>query len=64
MPEFGGRVYVVYGLFYLFEEPDAVAGNSDKARLVFAENYPRLQQIKKKYDPEVVFAKWLPITPA
>lgn len=36
----------------------------DKARLLFGVNYPKLQQIKKKYDPELVFNKWFNITPA
>lgn len=48
-------------------DPDASTGDRsafDKARLVFAENYPRLQKIKMKYDPDVVFNKWLPIMPA
>ncbi|KAL1737401.1 hypothetical protein EV714DRAFT_266204 [Schizophyllum commune] len=36
----------------------------DKARATFGEKYPRLQQIKKKYDPENVFNRWCPITPA
>ena len=45
-------------------DPAAVGVNQDKARLVFAENYPRLQKIKRKYDPEVIFNKWFPITPA
>jgi len=36
----------------------------DKAQLVFGTNYPRLQQIKKHYDPDNVFNKWFPITPA
>ena len=35
-----------------------------KAEVLFAENYPRLQTIKKKYDPENVFSKWFAITPA
>ncbi|KLO07487.1 FAD-binding domain-containing protein [Schizopora paradoxa] len=37
---------------------------TDKARRVFGDNYPRLQTIKKKYDPEVIFSKWFAITPA
>ncbi|KAH9894367.1 FAD-binding domain-containing protein [Cubamyces lactineus] len=36
----------------------------DKAKLIFRTNYPRLQQIKKKYDPDMVFNKWFVITPA
>jgi len=35
----------------------------DKAKLVF-ENYPRLQAIKKRYDPENIFNKWFAISPA
>lgn len=49
-------------------DPEAVTGEKesvpDKAKLVFRENYPKLQQIKKKYDPENIFSKWFPITPA
>ncbi|KAG5651068.1 hypothetical protein H0H81_010003 [Sphagnurus paluster] len=36
----------------------------DKARTAFAENYPRLQAVKKRYDPDCVFNKWFAITPA
>ena len=36
----------------------------EKSQLVFKLNYPRLQQLKKKYDPDMVFRKWYPITPA
>ena len=69
--------YSNYGMFYLFKQPSihhiydlialdpaAVVGDRDRAKLVFAENYPRLQKIKRKYDPEVIFNKWFPITPA
>lgn len=35
----------------------------DAARKLFGGNYPRLQQLKKKYDPDLVFSTWHPITP-
>ncbi|KAF8226547.1 FAD binding domain-containing protein [Tricholoma matsutake] len=35
-----------------------------KSKMAFGANYPRLQRIKKRYDPENVFNKWFPITPA
>ncbi|KAL1701944.1 hypothetical protein EV121DRAFT_211059 [Schizophyllum commune] len=35
-----------------------------KAKAAFGEAYPKLQQIKKKYDPELVFNRWYPIIPA
>lgn len=31
---------------------------------LYGKNYPRLQEIKKKYDPTLVFNRWMPITPA
>ncbi|OSC98710.1 FAD-binding domain-containing protein [Trametes coccinea BRFM310] len=37
--------------------------SADKAALLFGSNYPRLQQLKAKYDPERVFNKWFTITP-
>ncbi|KAJ2912202.1 hypothetical protein MD484_g8212, partial [Candolleomyces efflorescens] len=40
------------------------AGSEERSKLAFASNYPRLQQIKKKYDPENVFNRWFPIIPA
>jgi hypothetical protein len=36
----------------------------DKAKVLFGDNYQRLQSLKKKYDPEVLFSKWFAITPA
>ena len=36
----------------------------DRAMKVFGDNYPRLQEVKKKYDPELVFNRWYPIIPA
>lgn len=37
---------------------------ADKAQALFGTNYPRLQELKKKYDPELLFAKWFVIQPA
>ncbi|KAG6918724.1 hypothetical protein DXG01_012209 [Tephrocybe rancida] len=55
-------------LGYCNYDPDAVAGEKNtvpnKAKLVFGKNYPRLQAIKKKYDPDNVFNKWFSISPA
>jgi hypothetical protein len=49
-------------------DPEAVTGEKDsvpnKAKLVFAENYPRLQQVEKRHDPGSIFHKWFPITSA
>lgn len=33
------------------------------ASILFGPNYPKLQKIKGKYDPENMFNKWFPITP-
>ncbi|KAH8114450.1 FAD-binding domain-containing protein [Phellopilus nigrolimitatus] len=35
-----------------------------RSQTLFGDNYPRLQQLKKKYDPELLFNKWYPIEPA
>jgi hypothetical protein len=56
-------------LGYSNYDPDSTLNNgkgpiSDKAKLVFGDNYPRLQAIKKRYDPDNIFNKWFPIVPA
>jgi hypothetical protein len=43
-----------------FGEPNT----SVSSEVLFGGNYPRLQQIKKKYDPNVVFGTWYPIAPS
>jgi FAD/FMN-containing dehydrogenase len=43
---------------------EAPTNMKDRASTAFGPNYPRLQGIKKKYDPENVFNKWFPIAPA
>jgi FAD/FMN-containing dehydrogenase len=48
----GTRAYANYGL------------GDERTRDVFGENYERLAQVKAKYDPNIVFNKWFPITPA
>lgn len=43
--------------------PDSDA-SLDRAKVLFGSNYPRLQTLKRKYDPEVIFKKWFAIRPA
>lgn len=39
-------------------------GTDVNARRAFGPNYPRLQQLKRKYDPGMVFNKWFCVKPA
>ncbi|KAG8931733.1 hypothetical protein FRC02_002285 [Tulasnella sp. 418] len=49
----------------LYADPySSVTDTDEYARAVFGNNYPRLQEIKKRYDPDQVFNKWFPIRPA
>ena len=45
------------------EEEDGVV-DKNRAEGLFRENYPRLREVKKKYDPENIFNKWFAITPS
>lgn len=35
-----------------------------QARRAFGPNYPRLQRLKRKYDPDMVFNRWFCIRPS
>ena len=41
-----------------------VSSGVEKSKSVFGSNLGRLQQIKKKYDPDLMWDKWYPIEPA
>jgi hypothetical protein len=46
---------------------DMYAGNNDTdqfAAKLYDTNYPRLQELKQKYDPDEVFSRWFRIKPA
>lgn len=53
-----------YMLFRVDPDASGTDVTYDKARLSFGDNYPRLQAIKKRYDPRNIFNKWFPIVPA
>jgi hypothetical protein len=40
-----------------------VSGGLEKVKDAYGENYPRLKELKRKYDPNFVFNKWYPISP-
>ncbi|TCD60114.1 hypothetical protein EIP91_010702 [Steccherinum ochraceum] len=44
--------------------PKEGAVPADRSQIFFKKAYPKLQVIKKKYDPELVFNKWYPIQPS
>ncbi|KAG8905850.1 hypothetical protein FRC00_012987, partial [Tulasnella sp. 408] len=48
-----------------YADPFCTLNETDEyAKKIFGPNYHRLQQIKKKYDPKLVFNKWFAIRPA
>lgn len=34
-----------------------------RAQELFREHYPKLQEIKRKYDPDMIFNKWFVVHP-
>lgn len=40
------------------------SGDGIDKKQLFGTNYERLRTLKKKYDPDMVFHRWFPITPA
>ena len=36
----------------------------NRAKDLFRENYPRMQEIKRKYDPDMMFNKWFTVNVA
>ncbi|KAJ3554252.1 hypothetical protein NP233_g12461 [Leucocoprinus birnbaumii] len=53
---------------YTNYDPEGITGDKDevkdKAAIAFGNNYPRLQKVKMRYDPENIFNRWFAITPA
>ncbi|KAG8900031.1 hypothetical protein FRC01_010281, partial [Tulasnella sp. 417] len=48
-----------------YADPFSTLNETDEyARKLFGPNYPRLQEVKKKYDPDMVFDRWFAIRPA
>jgi len=53
---------ILQGGYANYMDEDATA--IDRAKGMFGENYARMQDVKKKYDKNVLFNKWFPITPS
>lgn len=41
-----------------------ISSGTEKARDMFGENWGKLRELKRKYDPEYIFSRWYPIPPA
>lgn len=40
------------------------SGKPNRAKELFRDHYSRMQEIKRKYDPDMMFNKWFVINPA
>ncbi|KAG5653117.1 hypothetical protein H0H81_002184 [Sphagnurus paluster] len=56
------RAFVTVALAQFSSQTPKLCGHS--AHIAYGGNYPRLQAIKKRYDPDNIFNKWFAITPA
>ena len=61
---FGAVILMSSLLGFTDVDGGSVSETLQKAKALFGNNYPRLQQIKSKHDPELLFSKWFPIIPA
>ncbi|KAH9965223.1 FAD-binding domain-containing protein [Russula dissimulans] len=52
-----------YGNYEIDPAVKRSASTAVSAQELFGSNYAKLQKLKKKYDPDLVFFKWNPITP-
>lgn len=48
-----------------YGDPFSTRNETDKyAKKLFGPNYTRLQEVKRKYDPDMIFDRWFAIRPA
>lgn len=58
------QVFCFKRLIHCISTESDEMSSSERSTKLFGSNYPRLQQLKKEYDPDFMFNKWMPITPA
>jgi hypothetical protein len=47
-----------------YADEESIKDRYDAAKRMFGPNYPRMRQVKKKYDPNIRFNKWFTVEPA